>query len=448
MSFKILTLNHISVRGLDRLPRDRYEIASEIGHPDAILLRSADMHDMEIPASVLAVARAGAGTNNIPVGVLSRRGVPVFNSPGANANAVKELVLAGLFLAARNICQAWKYVGELKGDDDAIEEAVEKGKKRFVGFELPGRTLGVVGLGAIGVEVANAALGLRMKTLGYDPQITVQRAWQLSSGVEQALSLDDLFARSDMVTVHVPLVESTRGLVNAARLRLMRPGGVLLNFARAGIVDETARFAGLDGRNRLYRLDIATPAASLFQSTTGVLLDIGIGGGVSAPVELPLRAEVIGRFLDSRAKPLKNVSVGPRPASVRDLVTSMSTALPQTVTDEDGRFAIRVDRGKYDFAFVPPQMAMPTLRPANRSGKASRAARPAAPAPSVTSLALSASMAIACSTARSGTTSTSRPRRRISASGASPTSRTAMPSAMVGPPTRTGAPARRCAMAG
>jgi D-3-phosphoglycerate dehydrogenase len=180
-------------------------VASEIGHPDAILLRSADMHSMEVPASVLAVARAGAGTNNVPVANLSRRGIPVFNAPGANANAVKELVLAGMFLAARNICQAWGYVRSLQGDDHAIEDAIEKGKKQFVGHELPTRTLGVVGLGAIGVEVANAALGLRMKVLGYDPQITVQRAWQLSSGVEQALSLDDLFARADMITVHVPL---------------------------------------------------------------------------------------------------------------------------------------------------------------------------------------------------------------------------------------------------
>ena len=165
-------------------------------HPDAILLRSADMHALEIPSSVLAVGRAGAGTNNIPVAKLSQRGIPVFNAPGANANAVKELVLAGLFLAARNICQAWSFVRSLEGDDEALEHAVEQGKKKFVGFELPGRTLGVVGLGAIGVEVANAALGLGMKVLGYDPQITVQRAWQLSSGVEQALSLDDLFARS------------------------------------------------------------------------------------------------------------------------------------------------------------------------------------------------------------------------------------------------------------
>jgi D-3-phosphoglycerate dehydrogenase len=250
------------VQGLERLPRDRYEVASEIGHPDAILLRSADMHGMDIPASVLAVARAGAGTNNVPVAKLSRRGIPVFNAPGANANAVKELVLAGLFLSARNICQAWGYVRGLAGDDHALEEAVEKGKKKFVGHELPGRTLGVVGLGAIGVEVANAALGLRMKVLGYDPQITVQRAWQLSSGVEQAVSLDDLFARCDMVTLHVPLMDATRGLVNEARLKLMRPGGTVLNFARAAIVDEAAVLASLDaGHLGSYVCDFPTRAA-------------------------------------------------------------------------------------------------------------------------------------------------------------------------------------------
>jgi D-3-phosphoglycerate dehydrogenase len=205
MSFKILTLNNISVRGLERLPRERYEIASDIGRPDAVLLRSADMHEMAIPASVQAVARAGAGTNNIPVAKMTKRGVPVFNAPGANANAVKELVIASMFLAARNICQAWQYARGLQGDDEQLDVAVEQGKKKFVGYELPGRTLGVVGLGAIGVEVANAAHALGMRVMGFDPQITVQRAWQLSSGVEQALSLEDLFARSDMVSVHVPL---------------------------------------------------------------------------------------------------------------------------------------------------------------------------------------------------------------------------------------------------
>jgi D-3-phosphoglycerate dehydrogenase len=259
MRFKVLTLNNISVKGLDRLPRDRYEIASEIGHPDAILVRSADMHAMDIPASVLAVGRAGAGINNIPVTELTRRGVPVFTAPGANANAVKELVLAGIFVAARHICEAWDFVRGLTVDGEALETAIEQGKKRFIGHELPGRTLGVVGLGAIGVEVANAAHLLGMRVLGYDPQITVRRAWQLSSGVEQAISLDDLFARSDAVTVHVPLTEQTRSMVNGPRLRLMRDGGTVLNFARAGIVDEAAVIAALEsGKLAAYVCDFPT----------------------------------------------------------------------------------------------------------------------------------------------------------------------------------------------
>jgi D-3-phosphoglycerate dehydrogenase len=261
MGYRILTLNNISVRGLERLPRERYELASEIGNPHAVLLRSADMHGMSISPSVLAVARAGAGTNNIPVAALSKRGVPVFTAPGANANAVKELVLAGLFLAARNICQAWAYARELQGDDRTIDAAVEKGKKNFVGFELPGRTLGVVGLGAVGVEVCNSAQALGMKVLGYDPQITVARAWQLSSSVQQALSLDDLFARSDIVSVHVPMLEETRGLINGARLRLMRPGGAVLNFARAPIVNEAEVAAELDrGHLHAYICDFPTNA--------------------------------------------------------------------------------------------------------------------------------------------------------------------------------------------
>ncbi len=249
MSFKILTLNHIAVEGLRHLPRELYEVASEIGHPDGILVRSANMHDMEIPESVLAIARAGAGVNNIPVDALTKRGIPVFNAPGANANAVKELVIAGLLLGARNICQAWRYVLDLEGEDAAIGKLVEAGKKRYVGFELPGKTLGVIGLGAIGVEVANAAHDLGMRVIGYDPQLTVRRAWQLSSGVEQAASLDDLFARSDIVTPHVPLLDGTRNLVNADRLKLMPKGGILLNFARGGIVDEEAVIGALDSEH-------------------------------------------------------------------------------------------------------------------------------------------------------------------------------------------------------
>lgn len=246
MKYQILTLNNISPRGLERLPADRYEVGTEIQSPHAILLRSADMHGMAVAPTVLGIGRAGAGTNNIPVAEFSKRGVPVFNAPGANANAVKELVVAGLLLGARNICQAWAFARSLKGTDPEIDEAVEKGKKKFVGFEVPGRTLGVVGLGAIGVEVANAALALGMKVLGYDPLITVQRAWQLSSSVEQALSLDDLFSRADAISVHVPLNADTKGLVNEARLKLMKKGGVLLNFARAGIVNDAAVIQALD----------------------------------------------------------------------------------------------------------------------------------------------------------------------------------------------------------
>ncbi len=238
--FKILTLNNISVAGLDRLPREKYEIASEIQHPDAILLRSYKMHDMKIPVTLAAVGRAGAGVNNIPVEKLSKKGIPVFNAPGANSNAVKELVLAGMLLATRNICQGWDFARTLEGPDEAVSKEVEKGKKQFVGYELPGRTLGVVGLGAIGVKVANAALALGMKVIGYDPEISVARAWQLSSNVEQAASADDLLARSDFVTFHVPLLEETRRMINTERLRTMREGVVILNFSRAGIVDDQA----------------------------------------------------------------------------------------------------------------------------------------------------------------------------------------------------------------
>ena len=260
-TFKILTLNNISVEGLQRLPRERYEVASEIGHPDAILVRSAKMHDMALPDSVLAVARAGAGVNNVPVAALSKRGIPVFNAPGANANAVKELVLAGMLLGARNLCQAWDFVENLKEDGPALDKAVEAGKKQFVGFELPGRTLGVIGLGAIGVQVANAALALGMRVVGFDPQITVERAWQLSSSVEQARNMDELFSRSDFVTVHVPLLDATRGLVNESRIRLMPNKAIVLNFARGEIVDEAAVLAALGtGKLTAYICDFPSRA--------------------------------------------------------------------------------------------------------------------------------------------------------------------------------------------
>jgi D-3-phosphoglycerate dehydrogenase len=244
--YKILTLNNISVSGLERLPRDDYEVASEIQHPDAILLRSYDMHQIEIPESVKAVGRAGAGVNNIPVARLSARGIPVFNAPGANANAVKELVLAGMLLAARNICQSWDFARGLQGDDESVHKQVEAGKKQFVGFELPGRTLGVIGLGAIGVQVSNAALANGMKVIGFDPEITVQRAWQMSSSVQQAASVDDLLTRVDFVSFHVPLLDATRHMINAERLKLMKDNVVLLNFSRDGIIDDRAVCDAID----------------------------------------------------------------------------------------------------------------------------------------------------------------------------------------------------------
>lgn len=244
--YKILTLNNISVAGLDRLPRESYEVASEVTHPDAILLRSYKMHDMVIPATVKAIGRAGAGVNNIPVTDMTEKGIPVFNAPGANANAVKELVLTGALLAARNLGQAWRFATALKGTDQEITKQVEAGKKDFVGFELPGRTMGVIGLGAIGVKVANACRALGMNVIGYDPTITVHSAWKLASEVNQALSVDDLLSKSDFVTFHVPLTDATANMINAERLKLMKRGSVLLNFARNGIIDDEAAVAALD----------------------------------------------------------------------------------------------------------------------------------------------------------------------------------------------------------
>ncbi len=258
--YKVLTLNNIAVAGLRHLPRQRYEVASEIAHPDAIILRSYNMHDMEIPDTVVAIARAGAGTNNIPVQAMAARGVPVFNAPGANANAVKELAIAGLLITARNLCDAREYVTGLEETGEALSKAIEAGKKQFVGFELPGKTLGVIGLGAIGVHVANVALDLGMKVIGYDPAITVRSAWQLSSGVEHAETLDQLFQHADAVTVHVPLMDATRKLVNRDRIALMNKGGTIINFARNGVVDNAAALAALDsGQLHAYVSDFPTP---------------------------------------------------------------------------------------------------------------------------------------------------------------------------------------------
>jgi D-3-phosphoglycerate dehydrogenase len=243
--FKIQTLNPIAPIGLNQFPREGYEVASELHHPDAILVRSHAMHDMTIPDSVKAIGRAGAGVNNIPVALLTTQGVPVFNTPGANANAVCELVIAGMLLASRNICQAWSYVSQLGLADAALEKQIEQDKKQFVGSELLGKTLGLVGLGSIGVKVANAAISLGMRVIGFDPTITVSRAWELSANVQQARSIDDLLMEADFVSFHVPLNDETRNMINSSRLHLMKTGVVLLNFARDGIIDNQALAASL-----------------------------------------------------------------------------------------------------------------------------------------------------------------------------------------------------------
>lgn len=244
--FKILTYNNISVAGLDRLPHDKYEVASEILHPDAVLLRSFKLHGVTIPETVKAVGRAGAGVNNIPVGELTKRGIPVFNSPGANANAVAELVVAGMLLACRHICDAWCFAKKITGTDEEINREVENGKKRYVGSELPNKTLGIIGLGAIGVRVANAAQALGMNVIGCDPMISLNNAWKLSSSVIPASGIEELLLRSDFVSVHVPYNENTRHTINAERIRLMKDGAIVLNFSRDGIVDDEALLTALD----------------------------------------------------------------------------------------------------------------------------------------------------------------------------------------------------------
>ncbi|MDP2752541.1 MAG: 3-phosphoglycerate dehydrogenase family protein, partial [Rhodocyclaceae bacterium] len=246
--FNLQILNNVSQNGLKRFPPEGFTCAKEVANPDAILLRSADLHSVEIPTSVLAIGRAGSGTNNIPVKAMSARGIPVFNAPGANANAVKELVLAGMLMAARNIGGAMKFVSGLDPSDAEMEKKVEGGKKTYAGYEITGHTLGVVGLGKIGCLIADAAIKLGMNVVGYDPEITVEAAWSLPSQVKKANSLNEVLKSCHFVTLHVPLVDATRKMINADSIGQMKPSAVLLNFARNGVVDESAVLAALDAK--------------------------------------------------------------------------------------------------------------------------------------------------------------------------------------------------------
>jgi D-3-phosphoglycerate dehydrogenase / 2-oxoglutarate reductase len=244
--FRVLVLNQISANGLKRLPADIYTTGKDTSDPDAVLVRSADMHGVDVAQSVKAIGRAGAGTNNIPVKAMSARGVPVFNAPGANANAVKELVLAGMLIAARNLAPAQRFVEQLDPAAADLDKAVEDGKKSFAGYELAGQTLGIIGLGKIGCLVADAAIKLGMNVLGYDPEITVDAAWSLPAQVKKASSVNDVLKNANFISLHVPLVEATRDLVNDKNVGLAREGAVLLNFSREGVVSDAAVLAGLE----------------------------------------------------------------------------------------------------------------------------------------------------------------------------------------------------------
>ncbi|MCH9739382.1 MAG: phosphoglycerate dehydrogenase [Epsilonproteobacteria bacterium] len=235
---KIQTLNQISSRGLDLFPRDGYEVASEFSSPDAVVLRSFKMHDMELPSTLKAIARAGAGVNNIPIDKCTEKGIVVFNTPGANANAVKELVLTGMLLAARDVVGGIEWVQSIKDEGDNVSKLVEKGKSNFAGNELKGKKLGVIGLGAIGAMVANTALELGMEVVGYDPYLSVEAAWELSSDVQKATGLETLLSDVDYISIHIPLLESTKGMFNSEKFAMMKDGIKIMNFARGGLVDD------------------------------------------------------------------------------------------------------------------------------------------------------------------------------------------------------------------
>jgi D-3-phosphoglycerate dehydrogenase / 2-oxoglutarate reductase len=269
--YRVRVFNHISAGGLKRLPWDRFAVSADLEDPHAILVRSADLHDLEIPESLLAVGRAGSGTNNIPIPKMSARGIPVFNAPGANANAVKELVVAGMLLAARNIDDALKYLDSLDPDDPDLERKVEAGKKAFAGYELGGYTLGIVGLGKIGCLVADAAIKLGMHVIGYDPDITVDSAWSLPATVKKAHNLGEVLKHSNFLTLHVPLVDATRGMIDAGGIAQMKAGAVVLNFSRSGVVDDAAILEGLEsGQLSKYVCDF--PAPHLAQQSGVILL--------------------------------------------------------------------------------------------------------------------------------------------------------------------------------
>ena len=369
MTFKILTYNNISSAGLNKLPPKEFEVADNISNPDAILLRSFDLHGVAIPETLKAVGRAGTGVNNIPVADYSSRGIPVFNAPGANANAVAELVVAGMLLAARNIPEALHFIRTLEGDDESLNAQVEKGKKRFAGFELAGKTLGVVGLGAIGVKVSNAATALGMTVIGFDPQMTVESAWQLSSSAVQAPSLDDLLARSDFITLHVPLNEHTRGLINSQRIERIKHQATLLNFSRAQVVDEATVVSALNaGKLHAYVSDF--PSNALLQHPKSIELPhLGASTAEAEDNCAAMVAEQIRDFLVNgnirRSVNFPDVSL-PRTGRVRlaiafENVPNMVGPITTTLAENNINISemLNKSRGPYSYTLIDLDNAIP-----------------------------------------------------------------------------------------
>ncbi len=360
--YHVLTLNEIAPKGLAQLPPDRYEVASEFSDPDAILVRSANLHDRPLNPRLKAIARAGAGVNNIPVQLCSERGIAVFNTPGANANAVKELVLAGMLVAARNVCEAADFVRTLEVPSERLAEEVERAKKRFRGFELAGKTLGVIGLGAIGVKVANMAIELGMQVIGYDPAISVRAAWQLDSRVRQALSLESLLQQSHFVTLHVPLLEATRHMINAERLGHMQPGSVLLNFARGEIVDEAALEPALDRQAPArYVSDFPSPKLK----THPQVLSLPHLGASTAESEENCAVMAVQQLRDffergtvQRSVNLPEVELGAIPegahriAIVNDNDAGMIAAMTQVLGEANLNIEDMINRAREDLAYT------------------------------------------------------------------------------------------------
>ncbi|MDF1795202.1 MAG: phosphoglycerate dehydrogenase [Coxiellaceae bacterium] len=358
--YQILKLNNIAEVGLTQLESTQFHVGEEVKKPDAVVLRSYKMHDMEVPASVNVIARAGAGVNNIPIEKMTELGIPVLNTPGANANAVKELVLTGMFLACRHICQAWDFANQLKPDNnEQLNKTVEASKKQFAGFELPGRTLGLIGLGNIGVKVANAALALGMNVIGFDPSISVKHAWQMSSDVEQAENIDEVIKRSDFISVHVPLNDHTRGMINEINIASMKDGVVLLNFARDGIIDMNGLVKALEsGKVASYVTDFPNMALKPFKQVI-CLPHLGASTKEAEENCAVMAMKQIRRFLEEgtikNSVNFPNVSLPmtehPRISIVNRNVPNMVAQITTTLSDADINIIDLLNKSRGDIAY-------------------------------------------------------------------------------------------------